>query len=310
MAKKVLLDLDPGVPDALALCLAAVDPRIDLVAVTATGGNVHPAQATRNVQALVEQLDPPRWPRLGAADPDQLLLTDNREMWGEDGLCGADFRGAELHHQHSAVKVISDEIKAAPGEITLVAGGPLTNIAAVFQREPELAMQVGHLVIVGGTFAGPGNVTPAAEFNIFCDADAARAVLRAPVTKTLLPLDVSSQVVLRYDMLDRLPERATRIGQVLHTLLPGAFLASHQRLAMEGLLAPEAVAVAGILYPELLSTKSFHCDVELNGELTRGTTIIDRRRNSLHRPNVDVVVGIEADALQDCLIRGLHAPTA
>ena len=114
MARKVILDVDPGIADAIALCMALFDPRLDVVAVTATGGNVGPKQATLNVQALVEQLDPQRWPRVGAADPEQLLVTDGRDLWGEDGLCGADFRVAELHHRHSAVKLISDEIKSIP----------------------------------------------------------------------------------------------------------------------------------------------------------------------------------------------------
>src|SRR5690606_35574766 len=152
-----------------ALCLALVDPQLEIVATTATGGNVGPEQATRNVQALIEQLDPQRWPRIGAADPEQLLLTDSRELWGEDGLCGADFHVAQLHHRHSAVKVVSDEIKSAPGEVTVVACGPLSNIAAAIQREPDLTTLIGHLMIVGGTLDGPGNVSPTAEFNIFCD---------------------------------------------------------------------------------------------------------------------------------------------
>lgn len=306
MARKVILDLDPGVADAVALCMALFDPRLEVVAATATGGNVSPEQATRNVQALVEQLDPRRWPRIGAADPEQLLITDTRELWGEDGLCGADFRVAELHHRHSAVKILSDEIKTSPGEITIVACGPLSNIATAIQREPDLASLIGHLIIVGGTLAGPGNVTPAAEFNIFCDADSARAVFLAPITMTLLPLDITSRVVLRYNVLDQLPPHSTRLGHVLRAILPGAFLASHQRLGVEGLVVPEAVAIAALLHPELFTSERKHCDVELSGELTRGATIIDRRRVSPHRANMDVVTDINIEATVDCILRGLQ----
>jgi len=174
--RRVLLDVDPGVADALAICLALEDPRLDVVAVTGTGGNVVPEQATRNVQALIEQLDPARWPRIGAADPLQPLRTDGRELCGAGGLCGADFKVAELHHRHTSIKIIADEIRAAPGELTIIAGGPLSNLAAVLRREPELATQIGHLLIVGGTLGGPGNVTAAAEFNIYCDAEAASSV--------------------------------------------------------------------------------------------------------------------------------------
>ena len=306
MARKIILDVDPGVADAVAICLALFEPELEVIAVTATGGNVGPQQATVNVQALVEQLDPQRWPRVGAADPHQLLITDGRELWGEDGLCGADFRVAELHHRHSAVKLITDEIKAAPGEVTIVAGGPLSNIAAAFQREPDLAMQVGHLFVVGGTLAGPGNVTPVAEFNIYCDAESARSVFLTPVTKTLLPLDVGSKVVLRYDLLDRLPPQETNRGRVLRSLLPGALLACHQRLGVEGLIVPEALAIAAIVHPELFTTERLYCDVETSGELTRGMTVVDRRRTSPHQSNMDVVVDIEVTEVVDYILRGLQ----
>lgn len=306
MARKVLLDVDPGIADTIALCIALNDPRLEVVAVTATGGNSSPEQATRNVQAIVEQLDPPRLPRLGAADPQQSLRTDWRDVFGENGLCGAEFRVAELHHRHPSVKVIADEIRTAPGELTIIACGPLSNLASVFQREPDLATQVGHLIVVGGTLAGSGNVTAAAEFNIYCDAEAARCVFRSPVTKTLLPLDVSSRVVFHYGLKDHLPDESTGIGRVLQAILPGAFRAYHQRLGLEGLYVPEAVAVIAALHPELLRTELIPCDVETSGELTHGATVLDRRRESDEQPNMDVVLDLNAEATTDAILRGLQ----
>lgn len=306
MTRKVLLDVDPGIADAMALCLALLDPRLDVVAVTATGGNVTPEQSTRNVQAIIEQIDPDRLPRLGAADPEQPLRTDGRELSGSDGLCGADFRLAELHHRHPSAKVIADEIRAASGELTIIAGGPLSNLATVFQREPDLATEVGHLIIVGGTLAGPGNVTAAAEFNVFCDAEAARLVFRSPVTKTLLPLDVSSEVILDFGVLDQLPDESTGVGRVLRGILPGAFRAFRQRLGLEGIYVPEAVAVIAALHPELLITEPLFCDVETSGELTYGATILDRRQVSLNQPNMDVIFELDVNAALDGILRGLQ----
>ena len=150
MARKLILDVDPGVGDALAVCLALNHPDLDVVAVTATGGNVAPRQASRNVQAIIEHLDPARWPRIGFADEDQPLYTDGRELWGVDGFCCAELGMVELHQQHPSVKVLAEEIRNASGEVTVIAGGPLTNLAAAFQRDSELAMQIGHLIIVGG----------------------------------------------------------------------------------------------------------------------------------------------------------------
>ena len=289
------------------MCLAICDPRLDVVAVTATGGNVPPEQATRNVQTIVEQLDPPRWPRVGAADPMQPLRTDRRALCGNDGLCGAEFRVAELHHRHSSVKLIADEIRAAPGELTIIAGGPLSNIANVLQREPDLATQVGHLIIVGGTLNGPGDVSAAAEFNTYCDAEAARHVLLSPVTKTLLPLDVSLTAELDIGLLDQLPGESSDVGRVLQAILPGAFRAYRQRLGLEGIYVPEALAVVAVAHPELLTTEALYGDVETSGALTHGATVLDRRQVGAGQPNMDVATAIDAEAAIDCILRTLQA---
>ncbi len=306
MTRKVLLDVDPGIADALALCLALSDPRLEVVAVTATGGNVQPEQATRNVQAIVEQLDPRRWPRIGAADPMQPLRTDGRALCGIDGLCGANFSVAELHHRHASVKIIADEIRAAPGALTIIACGPLSNLATVLRREPDLATQVGHLIIVGGTFGGPGNVTAAAEFNIYCDAQAAQHVFSSPITKTLLPIDVSSAVELHYGLLDQLPNESTSVGRLLHAILPGAFRASRQHLGLEGIIIPEVAAVVAALHPELLTTEALFGDVETSDGLTHGATVLDRRLMTAKQPNMDVVTELDADAAIDSMLRTLQ----
>jgi len=270
-----------------------------VVAVTATGGNVAPRQASRNVQAIIEHLDPPRWPRIGFADEDQPLRTDGRELWGVDGLCGASLRIAELHQQHPSIKVLAEEIRSDPGGVTVIAGGPLSNIAALFQIEPELALQVGHLIIVGGTLEGPGDVTAAAEFNIYCDAEGAQRVFRSPATTTLLPRDVTSRVALTFDLLNYLPKESTAPGRLLRTLLPGAFQAYRQRLGLEGIYASEAVAIALAIHPELITTEAMPVDVEVDGALTYGATVVDRRPRTLDRPNMDVAVDIDAPAVID-----------
>jgi purine nucleosidase len=305
MARKVILDVDPGIGDAIAVCLALAHPALEVVAVTATGGNVSPRQASRNVQALVEHLDPPRWPRIGFANEDQPLRTDNRELWGVDGLCGAELGVVELHQQHPSIKVLSEEIRLAPGEVTVIAGGPLSNLAAAFQFDSELAMMVGHLIIVGGTLEGPGDVTAAAEFNIFCDADSAQRVFRSQATKTLLPRDVTSRAAMTFDLLNVLPDEATNAGRVLRTLLPGAFQSYRQRLGLEGMYVPEAVAVAAAIHPELLTTEAWPCDVETDGALTHGATVIDRRRHTLERGNMDVAVKLDARGSVECIRNGL-----
>jgi len=306
MARKVILDVDPGVGDALAVCLALNHPELEVVAVTATGGNVAPRQASRNVQAIIEHLDPERWPRIGFADEDQPLRTDGRELWGVDGLCGAELGVVELHQQHPSVKVLTEEIRSAPGDVTVIAGGPLSNVAAAFQRDVELAMQVRHLIIVGGTLNGSGDVTAAAEFNMYCDADSAQRVFRSAVTKTLLPLDVTRQAAMTFDFLNQLPDEDTSMGRLLRALLPGAFQAYRQRLGLECMYVPEAVAVAVAVHPELIAAEPWHGDVEAEGVLAHGATVIDRRHGSPERPNMDVAVSIDVAGAVDCIIRGLQ----
>ncbi len=305
MARKVILDIDPGIDDAVALCMALGDPSLEVLAVTATGGTVSPEQSTANVQAIVEQLDPARWPRLGTASCDQILRADGRHLFGANGLCGAHFAVAKRHHQHSSVKVICDEVRAAPGDVTIVATGPLTNIASALQQQPDLAVLIRHLIMMGGTLAGPGNVTAAAEFNIYCDAEAARTVFHSPVTKTLVPIDLTSRVMLNFDLLEKIPNGDSRSGELLRRLLPGAFRAYRQHLGVEGIHLHDAVAIVAALEPGLFTTERMYGDVETDGTITYGATVFDRRRHPENRPNMDVAVDMDTAAVTDHIVRRL-----
>jgi inosine-uridine nucleoside N-ribohydrolase len=307
MARKVILDVDPGVDDAVAMCLALAAPELDVLAVTAVGGNVPADQATRNVQAIIEQLDPPRWPRLGAASSERMLRADARHIFGPDGLCGAHFPFAELHHQRPSTKVIIDEVQASPGDVTIIALGPLSNIAAALQQLPDLATQIGHLIILGGTVGGPGNVTPAAEFNIYCDAEAARDVFRSQVTKTIVPIDVTNRILFGFDMLQNFPEGASRTSQLLQKVLPGAFRSYRQNLGMEGIQLNDTVAVIAAMHPELFTMERMHGEVETDGTITHGATVFDRRRHPESRPNLDVAVDVDVEAVSRRILETLAA---
>lgn len=306
MPKKVILDVDPGIDDAMALCMALFDPRLEVVAVTAVGGNVSPELATRNVQAIIEQLDPPRWPRVGAASPpDRGLPVDGRHVHGIDGLGGANFQVAELRTRHPSEKIICDEVRAAPEAVTIVALGPLTNVARAFQRDQELSSLVGQMIMMGGTVSGPGNITPAAEFNMYCDPESARSVFRSPSTKTLIPLDVTNQVVLSYDLFNRLPDETTKVGRFLHKILPPAFRAYRREFGLEGIHVHDSVALMAATNPELFTTKEMAGDVETMGELTAGATVFDRRRVPAWRCNMEVAVQMDTDKAIEQIISGL-----
>jgi len=304
MARKVILDVDPGIDDALALILALFDPRLEVVAVTAVAGNVSAGQSTRNVQAIIELLDPPRWPRIGTATHRDLPV-DARHIHGADGLGGNFYEVAELHHQHPSDKVIADEVRSAPNEITIIALGPLTNLALAFQRDRDLAKSVGELIIMGGTYSDPGNVTATAEFNFYCDPDAARTVLRSPTTKTLVPLDVTNQVMMTYDRLRELPSESTKVGRFVKQILPFAFQSHRQQLGIEGIHLHDAVALVAAVQPELFQTEMATCDVETSGGLTTGMSVFDRRPNQNQTHNLAVAVGVDEVSVMDSIMRGI-----
>ena len=309
ITKKLLLDVDPGIDDAVALCLALFDPQIEVVAVTAVGGNVPADQATRNVQAIIEQLDPPRWPRIGVASaPEMGLPTRNVSLHGADGLGNANFHVSELQHRHPSEKVICDEVRAAPGSVTIVAMGPLTNIARAFARDPALPEMVDQIVMLGGTLNGVGNITPAAEFNIYCDPEAARAVFQSPAaTKTLIPIDISSQVSFGFDLLDQLPAETSTAGRFLRKVVPHLFRSYRQELGYESVCFNDVVALIAALHPELFEIELAAADVELSGELTTGATIFDRRRIRQWRTNIAVATKVDVAAVHDCILRGITA---
>jgi len=312
--RKLIIDVDPGIGDALAIVTALLDPELDVTALTAVAGRVTARDATRNLQAVVEQLDPPKWPRIGAASQRH----SNREMLpgddlkdlelvnGPTGLGDWEFPVAELHHRHESAKLMTDQVKAEPNTLTVLTLGPLTNVAAASERQPEFLDQVVRLVCLGGSVSAGGDITPAAEFNVFIDPESAHAVLLSPATKTLVPLDVSRRVVLTLETLKRLPSQHTRAGGFLQQLLSYSFRAHHQYLGVEGIPLPEIVALAAISRPQLFRTEMMTIDVEVRGHLTQGMTVFDRRPSRVRTANIEVVTDVDAQGVLDYLVECLH----
>ena len=308
MARKIIIDCDPGIDDAVALCMALFDPRLEVVAVTAVPGVVSPDRAVRNVQAIIDQLDPPRFPRVGRGSAlDTAPVVDTRSMHGDDGLGNAGFPVSQLHHQHTSEKIICDEVRAAPEEVTILTLGPLTNVARALARDPTLGASIDRIIIAGGTVSGIGDVTAAAEFNMHYDPAAARVVFHSAITKLLVPLDVTRQVVLTFDLLEQLPDESTRAGHFLHRILPFLFRAYRQELGQESIFLHAAVALLAAVERELFETRDLAGDVEVSGQLTTGATILDRRAHPDARPNLEVATDLDANAARDALVRLLAA---
>jgi len=306
MPRKVILDVDPGIDDAIAMCIALFDPSLEVVAVTGVGGNVAPSQVNRNVQAIIAELDPPRRPRIGTASPpDAGLPVDGRHLYGDNGLGGFELRLAELAHQRPSEKVICDEVRAAPEAVTIVALGPLTNVARAFQRDPELPSMVGRVAMAGGTVASSGNITAAAEFNVYCDPEAARSVFRSRTTKTLVPLDLTNRIVLTYDLFGQLPDESTKMGRFLRGILPPIFRGYRQQFGLEGIHVHDCVALMSVIYPELFTMQGMVGDVETMGELTTGATVFDRRRVPAALHNMEVAIDMDAAEVVRRIIRSI-----
>ncbi|MDA7950386.1 MAG: nucleoside hydrolase [Pirellulaceae bacterium] len=298
MARKVIIDCNPGIDEAVALCLALFAPELDVVGITATSGNIPSEHASRNVQAILEALDPPRIPRIGVAGAAQ---NDsgfrNFRFQGMDGLGNSNLPVSELHRQHPSEKIICDEVHNAPDEVMILTLGPLTNIARAFQLDPELSMAIHSLYITGGSVNLGGNITACSEFNIFCDPDAAHQIFRIPLTKYLLPLDVTESLTFDYSFLTDLPKEGSSVGSLLHKILPYLYKTFRQELGQESVYLNATIATMALLEPELFTTKEMVAEVETAGEITQGATIFDRRHNRISLPNIEVATEVKAEKI-------------
>jgi purine nucleosidase len=275
MAKKILLDCDPGLDDALALLLAHGDPDIELVGVTTVGGNVGLTRTTANALALREYLHFEKVPvAAGAGRPLVGQVREASHVHGESGLGDAILPVATLPLDgRHAVDLIIDTLRAAPGAIHLVATGPLTNIALALDREPAIARWAASFTMMGGSFSR-GNATPAAEFNVYADPEAARVVFDADWQVVMVGLDLTLQAQADGPVIERLG----RLGTLAHELiLPLAtFWAKANRSgADDGQAVHDVCAVAHVARPDLFSSRPALVRVETTGEFTTGMTVVD-----------------------------------
>ena len=307
MPKKIVLDADPGIVDAMVLCLAAFDPTVEIVALTSVGGNVPADVSAKNLQALVEFLDPPRLPRLGTGmPPDEQIPFDYRHVHGNDGLGGALLPVAERLSPHPAEKILCDAIRSDPENVMIICLGPLTNIARAVARDPQLPEMIRHIYITGGAFNGRGNITPCAEFNIYADIEAAKTVLRLPCTKTLVPLDVTSPVLLTLQHTELLLGNETKLGKLLLSMLMQALQSYRQCYGLEGTHIHDLITYMVAIHPAWATTKELPVQIETQGYLTRGMTVADQRPVPEFPPNIEVVTKIKTKTILEEVIQGLN----
>ncbi|TWT94307.1 nucleoside hydrolase [Neorhodopirellula pilleata] len=307
MTKKIILDCDPGIDDAVAITMALFDPRLDVVAITATAGTVDAAQANINTAGILAKLDPARYPRIGTAvPPTDAPVLDDSHLNGLDGLGGCHFPAATKQNDHPSDKVMADLIRQYPGEITLVCLGPLSNLARLARRDPGVLAMIDKVVISGGCVSHSGNATVTAEMNFFFDPSAAKEVFASPTTKSLMPLDVTDSITFGLDLIEKLPSASSRAGELLHQWLPYKFRVGHQKLGREVMPMQDAVTLISVVEPELFQWEEMAGDVEVSGTLTRGMTVFDRRLRPEWPMNMEVARRASVTDVRDAIIRGLR----
>ena len=309
MAQKVILVADPGIDTAVAIALALNDPELEVLALAATAGNVSADRATTNDHIIVEQIDPPRWPRIGSALPIE-YDGEGTDLNGGDGLGGLDFPCVQLHHSHPSDKLIADTLRQYPGEVAILVLGPCTVLARALDRDPELARLIQRLIIVGGAVTEPGDITPVAEFHFWCDPAAARQVLRCSAPITLLPLDVTHKFIFSPTDCSKLGAAGTRTGDFLGKILPTLLSPTASRFGIEGVYLNDALAVVALARTVAVASNGASVDVETRGELTRGMAVVDRRWGTTARPMVDLATDIDVRVARQYIQGILSAPLA
>ncbi len=291
----ILLDVDTGVDDALAIMLALRSPEVHVAGITTVSGNVPVDACTRNTLLVLDRLGAPEIP-VATGAPAPLAGAPRRasHVHGTDGLGDLPDRPAASRTGVTvdAVELLYRAIDRFPGDLVVVATGPLTNIARAAQKDPDRMRGVRALTVMAGAVAVPGNVTPVAEFNVWSDPEAAAVVLSAGLPLTLVPLDVTERVAL---------SRATVEEAAGRGPIP-AFVRDITRLAMEfhrrevgidALYLHDPLAVGVVIDGSIVTGETLRLDVECRGELTAGMVVADRRRRPRDGRPVQVCTGVD-----------------
>lgn len=291
----VILDCDPGHDDALAIMLAVADPAIDLRAVTTVAGNVTLENTTTNALRVLDMVGRPDIPVAAGADrPRARALSTAASMHGEGGLAGPlPVEPSRGPSSLTAVELIAQVLDESSDPVTLVVTGPQTNAAAAIEALPHLHHRIERIVFMGGA-VDLGNWTPAAEFNIWVDPEAADVVLRSGFDLTMIGLEVTHQAWLTDEHAEAL--RGTgECGSFVAELLDHFVGFHQQRFGWEGAPIHDAVTIAHLIDPTLVTTVFANVQIELTSELCVGRTVVDRWRVTDRTPNCNVGIGIDRD---------------
>lgn len=279
MTRKIVIDTDPGQDDAVAILLAlASTDALDVRAVTTVAGNVPLDRVTTNARKILElasRADIPVY--AGCSRPLCRTLVTAEHVHGATGLDGPDFPAPTMpvQAQHGVDCLIDLLSREPPRSITLCALGPLTNIALALVKAPSIAPRIREIVMMAGAQFEVGNITPAADFNVHVDAEAADVVLHSGIPITMVPLDVSHQVLSTKARLDRLRALGNRAGVAVAEMLAFSGHFDRQKYGWDGAPLHDPCVIAWLLAPELFRGRTINVRVETASPLTYGATVAD-----------------------------------
>ena len=301
----VIIDCDTGIDDALALLLAFRQPDWDILGITAVAGNVpleHTVPNTIRVCTLAGERVPVY---AGAEKPLYRQLHDASRVHGSNGIGGVELPLGYASEGTGAVDFLINAMHRYPGRITLIALGPLTNVAQAILRDEAFPSRVKEVLCMGGAVHG-GNVTAVAEFNIYADPEAARIVFRAGMPITMVGLDVTMQALLGHDVVDRWRKDGSPVlraaGEMLYS-----YRHFYDGAALPGVALHDPLTVAAAADPDLLVTEHYYVDIETRSTLSAGRTVVDELRVTGRQPNTAVAVGHKREQFLDGFIRTIES---
>ncbi len=306
---RIILDTDPGIDDALAFLLLSASPEISLEAITVTHGNTSVDKCTRNALDIAELAGLLNVPiARGASEPLVKSLTIAEETHGDGGLGYATLSQStkQVESKHAADLII-DLVHQYPHEITMLMIGPVTNLALAIRKDPSIIPLIKNVVSMGGAIHFPGNATPSAEYNVFCDPHAYDLILRTGFDLTIVPLDVTYQCIFQPRHIQALAGARPEIVKFIEdsTRFYMEFHDEYQKI--DGCAINDPLAAALLIRPDLCTYRDYHVTVELAGIHTSAKTTADHFYATGAKPNAKVAMGVDVDGFMDFFIERVKA---
>ncbi|WP_424969100.1 nucleoside hydrolase [Dinoroseobacter sp. S76] len=297
--RKIIIDTDPGQDDAVAILLALASPEeINVLGITAVAGNVPLDLTAKNARIVCELAGRPDIPVFAGCDrPIARTLVTAEHVHGKTGLDGPVLPDPTmpLADQHAVAFLIETLRREPAGTVTLCPLGPLTNIATAFTEAPDIIPRVAEIVLMGGAYFEVGNITPAAEFNIYVDPEAAKAVFAAGAPLVVMPLDVTHKALTTAPHIAGFRALGTHVGDMVAAWTDFFERFDKEKYGSEGAPLHDPCVIAYLLRPELFSGRQINVEIEVDSPLTRGMTVADWWGVTERAPNALFIGDVDAD---------------